>query len=44
MVTPPTRTGFGSRMIERVLAQHLRGAAKIDYAPSGVVFTIDAPL
>jgi PAS domain S-box-containing protein len=44
VVTPPTRTGFGSRMIERVLAQHLRGAAKIDYAPAGVVFTIDVPL
>lgn len=43
-VTPPTRTGFGSRMIERVMAQHIRGAAKIDYRPAGVVFTIDAPM
>lgn len=43
-VTPPTRTGFGSRMIERVMAQHVRGAARIDYRPAGVVFTVDAPM
>ena len=43
-VTPPTRFGFGSRMIERVMAQHIRGAAKIEYRPDGVAFTIDAPM
>ncbi|RZL83598.1 MAG: PAS domain S-box protein [Sphingomonas sp.] len=43
-VTPPTRTGFGSRMIERVMAQHIRGSARIDYRPEGVTFTIDAPM
>jgi PAS domain S-box-containing protein len=43
-VTPPTRTGFGSRMIERVMAQHIRGTARIDYRPGGVVFMIDAPM
>ncbi len=43
-VAPPTRTGFGSRMIERVLGQHMRGTAKVDYRPAGIVFTIDAPL
>ncbi|WP_302480041.1 PAS domain S-box protein [Sphingomonas bacterium] len=43
-VTPPTRTGFGSRMIERVMAQHIRGSASIDYRPEGVTFTIDAPM
>ena len=43
VVAPPTRTGFGSRMIERVLGQHLRGTSKVDYRPAGVVFTIDAP-
>ena len=43
-VTQPTRTGFGSRMIERVMAQHIRGTAKIDYRSEGVVFTIDAPM
>jgi PAS domain S-box-containing protein len=44
VVTAPTRTGFGSRMIERVLAQHMRGTARIEYRDTGVVFTIDAPL
>ncbi|MBJ6121104.1 PAS domain-containing protein [Sphingomonas sp. BT553] len=43
-VVTPTRTGFGSRMIERVLAQHIRGKARVDYRPDGVVFDIDAPL
>ena len=43
-VVPPTRTGFGSRMIERVMAQHVRGTAQIDYQPAGVVFVIDAPM
>jgi PAS domain S-box-containing protein len=43
-VIAPTRTGFGSRMIERVLAQHMRGTAKIEYRSTGVVFVIDAPL
>ncbi len=44
VVTAPTRTGFGSRMIERVLAQHMRGTATIEYRSTGVVFVIDAPL
>lgn len=44
VVTPPSRTGFGSRMIERALAGYFSGAAEIDYAPSGVVFTLSAPL
>ncbi len=44
-VTPPTRRGFGTRLIERSLAQGpLAGEAKIDFAPTGVVCTIDAPL
>lgn len=44
LVSPPTRKGFGSRMIERALAGYFNGTATIDYAPSGVVFTLDAPL
>lgn len=41
-VAPPTRTGFGTRMIARVLAEHVRGRATIDYPPEGVRFLIDA--
>ncbi|MCX7367191.1 MAG: PAS domain-containing protein [Alphaproteobacteria bacterium] len=42
--TPPTRTGFGSRMIERGLSSELQGDVNIDYRPQGVVCTIDSPL
>jgi PAS domain S-box-containing protein len=43
-VAPPTRKGFGSRLIERGLAAELRGEARLDYPPEGVVCTVDAPL
>lgn len=41
-VTPPTSTGFGSRMIERALAADLGATVKFDYAPQGLVCTIIA--
>ncbi|MBM6579282.1 PAS domain-containing protein [Microvirga sp. BT689] len=40
----PKRRGFGSRLIERSLAHDLNGRAKIDFAPTGVICTVDAPL
>ena len=43
-VSRPTRTGFGSRMIERALAAEIGGTAEIEYRPRGVVFTAEAPL
>jgi two-component sensor histidine kinase len=44
-VAPPSRRGFGTRLVERSLAQGpLGGEAKINFAASGVVCTIDAPL
>lgn len=43
-VAPPTRTGFGSRMIERVLRKHLREPAEILYSPEGLVFSIEVPV
>lgn len=43
-VCPPTRRGFGSRMIERALAEELQGHAEIDYRPDGIVFTAEARL
>lgn len=43
-VAPPTRRGFGARLIERGLARELAGRAAIDYAPTGVVCTIEARL
>ena len=43
-VVPPTRTGFGSRMIERALAVEIGGAAEITYHPAGILFTAVAPI
>jgi two-component sensor histidine kinase len=42
-VNKPERTGFGSFMIERSLSAYFKGAARIEYAPGGVLFTLDAP-
>jgi two-component sensor histidine kinase len=42
LVEPPQRRGFGSRLIERSLAQDLDGAARIEFAPGGVVCTLEA--
>ena len=43
-VCPPTRRGFGSRMIERALADELQGRAEIDYRPEGIVFMAEVRL
>ena len=43
-VAEPSRRGFGTRLIERSLAQELDGDVTIAFAPGGVVCTIDAPL
>ena len=43
-VSPPSRSGFGSRMIERGLANELGGDVRILYEPAGVVCTLDIPL
>lgn len=36
-VTPPTRRGFGTRLIERQLALEFGGKAELDYQSSGLV-------
>lgn len=43
-VEPPTRTSFGTQLIQRVLAHETGGTAKISYLPDGVVFEAVAPL
>jgi PAS domain S-box-containing protein len=43
-VAEPSRRGFGTRLIERSLAQELDGDVTIAFAPSGVICTIEAPL
>jgi two-component sensor histidine kinase/CheY-like chemotaxis protein len=42
-VAPPTRRSFGTRMMES-LGQQLKGHVKLDYHPSGFVYSLDVPL
>jgi PAS domain S-box-containing protein len=43
-VTPPSRKGFGSRVIERGLAHELEGTVDLDYRTDGVVCTVNFPV
>jgi two-component sensor histidine kinase len=43
-VVEPTRKGFGSRLIERILAADFGGDARTYYRPDGVVCELIAPL
>jgi two-component sensor histidine kinase len=43
-VTPPTRKGFGSRLIERELATSLGGDVRISYEATGLILRLAAPL
>lgn len=42
-VTPPTRTGFGARLLEKGLAHELGGQVAIRFLPAGVRCRIAAP-
>jgi PAS domain S-box-containing protein len=43
-VSPPTRKGFGSSLIESALATQLKGEVRITYERAGVICDIVAPL
>lgn len=43
-VEPPTRQGFGTRLIERGVRHELAGEARLDFAPGGVVYRARLPL
>lgn len=43
-VEAPTRRGFGTRLIERSLAQDLDGQVKIVFDPAGLVCSVEAPI
>jgi PAS domain S-box-containing protein len=43
-VTPPTRRGFGSRLIERSLRGALQGSAELEFAPDGLCCRLELPL
>jgi two-component sensor histidine kinase len=44
LVKPPSRKGFGTRLIQRGLAAELGGSVSLDYAEAGLVCIIDAPV
>jgi two-component sensor histidine kinase len=43
-VTPPSRRGFGSRLVERGITQELKGSVELDYAASGLRCLMEIPL
>ncbi|MGJ3263479.1 MAG: sensor histidine kinase [Salinarimonas sp.] len=43
-VTPPQRKGFGSRLLEDVVAHELDGEAQLVYRQSGLVYRISFPV
>ncbi|WP_162243893.1 HWE histidine kinase domain-containing protein [Aurantimonas sp. Leaf443] len=43
-VEAPDRTGYGVRIVERVLAAEFGGTSMIEFAPDGLILRIDAPL
>jgi two-component sensor histidine kinase len=43
-VKPPERQGFGTKLIQRGLAQQLGGEIKLDFAPAGVRCVITFPV
>ncbi|SEC46849.1 PAS domain S-box-containing protein [Beijerinckia sp. 28-YEA-48] len=43
-VSPPTRKGFGSKLVEKVLATELSGDVLIEFEPDGVLCVLRAPL
>jgi PAS domain S-box-containing protein len=43
VVAPPPRAGFGHKVLRRLVAQALDGAATLDFLPEGFVWTLSAP-
>jgi len=44
ILAPPTRRGFGSRLIEHSFAAEVGGEVKLTYAPTGLTCRLEAPL
>jgi two-component system CheB/CheR fusion protein len=43
-VAPPARRGFGSELIEKLVAHELRGMGRLEFGRNGMICTIDLPL
>ena len=44
LVTPPSRQGFGTRVVGRVVEAELEGKLEVDWNPGGLVFQLTIPL
>ncbi|MEA1834906.1 PAS domain S-box protein [Methylobacterium durans] len=44
ILAPPSRRGFGSRLIERSFAAEVGGEVRLTYAPTGLTCRLEAPL
>ncbi len=42
-VSPPSRTGFGTRLVQRSLAAEFNGEVLLEYPPAGFLCTLKAP-
>jgi PAS domain S-box-containing protein len=43
-VEPPTRDGFGTRLLERVLTSQVKASVHTDFRPEGLCFVAEIPL
>ncbi len=43
-VVPPSRTGFGTKLLERSVARELGAQVQLQFLPSGVICDIEAPM
>jgi two-component sensor histidine kinase len=43
-VQPPTRRGFGSRLLDRAIQQELDGSSEVTFDPAGLRCRIEIPL
>ena len=43
-VTPPARKGFGSTVLEQVMAEYARTPPRIEFAREGVIYQVKGPL
>ena len=43
-VQQPTRSGFGSRLIERIIAPYFQGTSSLAFQPEGVIFHLTGSL
>jgi two-component sensor histidine kinase len=43
-ITPPTRKGFGQKVIGPMAETSVNGTAEIDYRPTGLAWTLIAPI